>query len=233
MKRSVVGMISNFVILLIVGSVFSFAFMKGTVDANAPTEQGAIYQGNIANRNISLMINVYWGNEYIEPMLQVLSEKNAKTTFFVGGSWVAKNDELLSKIVSAGHELGNHGFNHRDQNKLSLQENKQEIKSTHDLVFQLTGIAMTLFAPPSGAFSNNTLVAAYDLGYKTIMWTRDTIDWRDKNATIIYNRAVKNPQNGDLILMHPTAETLKALPDIVTKLQSFGFQIVPVGQNLA
>ena len=78
---------------------------------------------------------------------------------------------------------------------------------------------MNLFAPPSGAFNNSTIEAANTLQYKTIMWTRDTIDWRDQDATTIYNRAVKNAKGGDLILMHPTKCTAEALPKIIETLQ--------------
>ena len=47
------------------------------------------------------------------------------------------------------------------------------------------------------------------------MWTTDTIDWRDKNADTVYSRATKNLKAGDLVLMHPTAHTLEALPKIL------------------
>ena len=74
---------------------------------------------------------------------------------------------------------------------------------------------MNLFAPPSGAFNKTTLQVANDLGYKTIMWSKDTIDWRDKDADLVYTRATKNVVGGDLILMHPTEHTAKALPNIL------------------
>ena len=91
---------------------------------------------------------------------------------------------------------------------------------------------MNLFAPPSGAYNKTTVSCATSLGYQTIMWTRDTIDWRDKDANLIYNRAVKNPNGGDLILMHPTDATVKALPRIIETLQSKGFTLTSVSENI-
>ena len=91
---------------------------------------------------------------------------------------------------------------------------------------------MNLFAPPSGAYNKITVSAALNLGYKTIMWTRDTIDWRDHDENVIYNRAIKNASGGDLILMHPTQATAKALPKIIDTLQARGFNLTTVSQNL-
>jgi peptidoglycan/xylan/chitin deacetylase (PgdA/CDA1 family) len=47
------------------------------------------------------------------------------------------------------------------------------------------------------------------------MWSKDTIDWRDKSSKIVYNRATKNIIGGDLVLMHPKKHTLEALPNIL------------------
>ena len=77
------------------------------------------------------------------------------------------------------------------------------------------------------------MAVATELGYKTIMWTRDTIDWRDKDQELIYNRAIKDAKGGDLILMHPTACTLEALEKIIINLQEQGFELTTVSENLS
>ena len=66
--------------------------------------------------------------------------------------------------------------------------------------------------------------ACDNLGYKVIMWTRDTIDWRDHDADLIYQRAIKDIQAGDLVLMHPTDATLSALPQILEYIKSVGLK---------
>ena len=91
---------------------------------------------------------------------------------------------------------------------------------------------MNLLAPPSGAFNDTTLNIAYSLGYKTIMWTRDTIDWRDKDQNIICERATKDAKGGDLVLMHPTQQTLQALPKIISVLQEKNLCVTTVSQTL-
>ena len=224
---------SNFVIIGLLVLVFcaSFAFNDLSAVFSNGTEK-VIYNGNKTINNVSLMINVYTGNEYIEPILNVLDEYGVKITFFVGGCWVAKNEELFSKIVMAGHEIGNHGYFHKDHANLNYDANYNEILVTHKLVKQLTGVEMKLFAPPSGSFSSTTLAVASELGYSTIMWSKDTIDWRDKDENLVYSRATKNISNGDLILMHPTQHTLNALGRVLNYFKSKNFNVVTVGENI-
>ena len=91
---------------------------------------------------------------------------------------------------------------------------------------------MELFAPPGGSYNQNTIRASEFLGYKTIMWTRDTIDWRDHNTSLIYNRAVTNMCGGDLILMHPPETTAEALSNIISYAKKHKFELVTVSENL-
>ena len=112
---------------------------------------------------------------------------------------MAQNNNIFDLILNANCEIGNHGYNHKDHTKISKQQNLDEISNTHTLVKNLADIDMNLFAPPSGSYNKQTLEIANSLGYKTIMWSKDTIDWRDKNANLIYTRATTNLANGDLI----------------------------------
>ena len=233
-KRSRLKTIAtNGIIFGMLATVFTFSYAGGTLQAfNSKSGVEAIYHGDQNSNNISLMINVYWGDEFIKPMLDVFADFRATATFFVGGTWASKNEEMLKTMALGGHELANHGYYHKDQDKISADENYNEINQTHQIVKALTGVEMTLFAPPSGAFNDTTLNVAYSLGYKTIMWTRDTIDWRDKDKNLIYNRAVKDAKGGDLVLMHPTDKTLAALEEIIKTLQEKGLNVTTVSQTL-
>ena len=224
----------NLVIFSMLLTVFAFSYAGGTMQVfNTQNGAEAIYYGNRSSNNISLMFNVYWGDEYLDGILKTLDEHDAKVTFFVGGVWASKNEEMLKRFVQEGHELANHGYNHKDQNRISQQENYNEINQTHQIAKSLTGVEMNLFAPPSGAFNDTTLNVAESLGYRTIMWTRDTIDWRDKDKQLIYNRAVKDAKGGDLVLMHPTEKTLEALPDILKTLKNQGLNVTTVSETIA
>ena len=154
-------------------------------------------------------------------------------TFFVGGCWADDNGQTLQKLHENGHEIGNHGYFHKDHKTLSKENNILEIENTGKIIQGLSGVQPTLFAPPSGSFSDTTLEVAYQLGYKVIMWSKDTIDWRDKDLQTIYKRATENLENGDLILMHPKEHTLKVLPKVIEYYKSIGFSVVTVSENLS
>jgi len=181
---------------------------------------------------VSLMFNVYWGTEEVYKILDILSSHKAKATFFIGGCWADDNVECLKAIYADGHELGNHGYFHKDQNKLTFEENKREIADCNQFIKLTVGCEPTLFAPPSGAYSEETLRAANALQMRTILWSKDTIDWRDKNAALIYTRATKNVKNGDFILMHPMQETADALNDILKFYEKNNLKTVTVSENL-
>jgi peptidoglycan/xylan/chitin deacetylase (PgdA/CDA1 family) len=223
------NIIANSVLAAVVAFMLVFTLADNAIPIQG--EETPIYKGE-SQTAVSLMVNVYWGSEYIAPMLDVFAENGVKTTFFVGGMWAAENDVLLKKIFEAGHEIGNHGYFHKDHKKLSGERNREEIDVTHKMVKSILGIDMNLFAPPSGSFSSVTIEAAEELGYKTIMWTFDTVDWRDKDSDLIYRRAIKQLSGGILILMHPTADTLKALPRIIKTIKENGLTVAPVSEAL-
>ena len=221
--------LGNIVICATIAVLVAVSFRQVGDKAEARVEP---YYSGRSDTKISLMINVYWGTEYIEPMLEILDRYHAKSTFFVGGTWAVGNAETLKRIYAAGHEIGNHGYYHKDHSKIDAAYNKKEISETHSAVKDILGLDMTLFAPPSGAFGADTLSVAMDLGYRTVMWTRDTIDWRDHDTELIYKRAVKNIKGGDLILMHPTECTVKALERIIIEASNHGLKVGTVSEVL-
>lgn len=229
MKKSIFK--ANVIIVIMLVSLVAISISNAKTLA-VQADNRVVYAGNTSKSNVCFMINVYQGNEYVQNILDVLDAYKVKTTFFVGGSWAVKNVELVKEIYARGHELGNHGFYHKNQDNLDFNGNFQEIEMCHKVISENVGVEMTLFAPPSGAYSVTTVDAATALNYKTIMWTHDTIDWRDQNADLIYKRATKDLSNGDLVLMHPTAKTVEALTKILSTAINNGFTPTTVSKCL-
>ena len=223
----------NIILCAIVFSVLALSFFSPVVINTSANKFNAVYSGNKTKSNVSLMINVYWGQEYLDEMLEVLNKNSVKATFFVGGSWVSKNTEDFLKIDESGHEIGNHGYNHKDHSKINSETQKNEILLTEKIVNSLSGNKTNLFAPPSGSYNQTALDIAGSLGYTTIMWSKDTIDWRDKDSELVFSRATKNLANGDLILMHPTKHTASSLDRIIKTIKQSNFNLVTVSENLA
>lgn len=233
MKGNVfVNIVANVVLVVVILAISLVVFGGGVTSVFNKNDYAPIYRGNGENC-VSLMINVYWGNEYLEEMLKILSKHNVKCTFFVGGSWVAKYPELLKAIADGGHEIGNHGYFHKEHSKLTYLKNSDEILACNRVVFAHIGVEPVLFMPPSGDFADSTLQASKDCNMKMIMWSRDTIDWRDKNESLIFERCTKNIRSGELILMHPTLCTKNVLERVIIKLKENGFSLVTVGQNIS
>ena len=224
--------IVNSVIVLVIAVSYLLFFLPERTITISKYEDEVVYSGDKELKRVSLMFNIYENEEVVLGILKVLEEKGVKATFFMGGCFADDNRELLIKIKDSGNELANHGYFHKDHKKLTEEENRKEIYNTEQVIKALSGVKTNLFAPPSGSFSKTTVLVAKNLGYKVVMWSKDTIDWRDSDEKLIFSRATKNLENGDLVLMHPKEHTLKALPKIIDYYLESGFKVVTVSENL-
>ncbi|MCL6477024.1 MAG: polysaccharide deacetylase family protein [Peptococcaceae bacterium] len=191
-----------------------------------------IYQGSPRFKEIAFTVNVFWGEEYIPQMLDILRQNNVKATFFLGGTWVKKYPELASRIAGEGHEIGSHGYSHPHPDRLSKSENLREMQKAEDIIYRATGVRPRLFAPPYGERGPSVLEAADDASYTTILWSIDTLDWQLPPPDVVVQRVTSRAHNGAIVLMHPTAPTVKALPEIIQKLKKEGYQLVTVSKLL-
>lgn len=228
-SRKRIAILTNALLAVIVVGValVCFAPTAMPVSTSAPR-----YNGNREGDRVSVMFNVYEGAEVVNGILDVLAERGVKATFFMGGCFADDHAELLQRIVLEGHEVANHGYFHLMHDKISLEKNREEIENTGRVIKALCGATPTLFAPPSGAFNSQTLSAAEELGYTVVMWSKDTIDWRDSDVEKIYTRATKGVEAGDLILMHPKSHTLKALPAVLDFYKGKGLKQSTVSENI-
>lgn len=221
-----VNIVSNIIIIAMI-----FGLYIACVPTNFTTAFKPIYRVDTAENNVAIMVNVYQGSEYVEEMIEIMDRYNATCTFFVGGIWVSKNHTLLKKMAEVA-EIGNHGYLHRDHARLNEKQNREEILLCEKQVEEATGIKTNLFAPPSGSIGETMLMVCEKLEYKVIMWSKDTIDWRDKDYQLILNRATNEVKGGDMILMHPTEQTVKALPLILEKYKQKKLNTVTVSELL-
>lgn len=221
-----VNIISNIIIVAVI-----FGLYIACTPPNSETAFSPIYRVETNENKVAIMVNVYEGSVYVEQILTILERYNATCTFFVGGVWAEKNHSLLCRMGEVS-ELGNHGYLHRDHAKLNQNQNREEILLCEKLVEKVTGIKTGLFAPPSGSMGDAMLMVCEKLGYKVIMWSKDTIDWRDKDYNLIFTRATKDIKSGDMILMHPTEQTVEALPLILDFYAKKELQTVTVTELL-
>ncbi len=231
MKNKIISVIVNIALCAIIASISIVGFVGGEA-AEVTSDGENLYYKSEAGKGVSLMFNVYQNTRNVEAIMDILDEYSAKATFFLGGCWADDNIDCVRQIAERGHEVASHGYFHKDHSKMTYEQNLAEIRPSVKLVNAILCKEITLFAPPSGAFNDSTVTAAASLGLKTIMWSRDTIDWRDGDAALITSRATKNLQTGEFVLMHPMDVTVKALPQILGYIRENGLTAVTVSYNL-
>lgn len=192
-----------------------------------------IFRGNPNKPMAAIMINVAWGTEYIDAMLETLKNEKVKATFFFDGSWVRKNPEAAKKIADAGHEIGNHAYSHPYMSRHDEARQKTEIAKTELYIKEAVGVNSKWFAPPSGDFNALTVKVARQQGMKTVLWTVDTIDWQKPSPETIIERVRNKVGPGSLILMHPTASSSQALSGIIHTIKQRSLHVGTVSDTLS
>lgn len=232
MKSKLISVLVNVALCAIVTITCIVGFVGGNAAAVSSDGENIYYNVKENPKGVSLMFNVYQNTQNVYDILNILDEYDAKATFFLGGSWADDNVDCVREIAKRGHEVGSHGYFHKSHDKMNYEQNLAEIRTSVKLLNAILGSEISLFAPPSGAFNDHTITASASLGLKTIMWSRDTIDWRDNDRSLCYSRATKNLKNGEFILMHPMDVTVSTLPDILKYVRESGLNAVTVSYNI-
>ncbi|MGT2925771.1 polysaccharide deacetylase family protein [Streptococcus cuniculipharyngis] len=160
--------------------------------------------------------------------LAILEDYKVKATFYLVGQNIAGNENLLKQMKKAGHEIGNHSWDHSDLSKMSLDQVKASLGATSDAVKEVLGQGTKTMRPPYGA-SNDIVRAATAL--PPVMWTVDTYDWQNKNPDMILQNVKEGLQPGSVILMHDIHQsTIDALPAVLDYLISQGYKFVTISE---
>ncbi|MGY4689869.1 polysaccharide deacetylase family protein [Salibacterium sp. K-3] len=184
-----------------------------------------VYKGNPAKPAAALMINVSWGDRYIPRLLKILREEKVKATFFLEGRWVQNQPRSAKMIEEEGHEIGSHAFSHPDLAASGKEDIKRELTQTDEVLKAVLSEEPELFAPPSGSYNDEVVETADALGMHTILWTVDTVDWKDPDPAAMASRTASKVDNGSLILMHPTAAASAGLKDMIQKIKAEGIRL--------
>lgn len=162
-------------------------------------------------------------------LLAGLAVREAKATFFLCGYRVEQYPELTEKIWREGHEIGIHGYTHKNMAPMSRREIAAEINDTRAL---LPGKCRTaLLRPPGGCCSDGVNQVAGALGLAVIGWSVDPRDWATQDTAAVGRSVLDQVRDGDIILMHDTSESsVNAALNIVDILQKRGFTFVTVSE---
>ena len=166
---------------------------------------------------------------YTPLLLKILKSRGILATFFVVGERVQQFPALADRMAQEGHELGNHGFSHKNMTGLSLTEVHRELEKTFVLIKMHTGQKVHLFRPPGGQYNRAILKCIEGMGYTMVLWEINPSDWKTSSEDIL-RRVGKSIKPGDIILLHDgSMATLNALPPLIDYIQEKGLRFVTVG----
>lgn len=170
--------------------------------------------------------------DMIESLLRTLDKHKAKAIFFVNGYRVKEHPEYLKLIADGGQIIGNHSWDHIELKKESNEKIKDQIIRVQDIVRQVTGITPQFFRPPFASSNDYVKQVVKDEGMLFMTWSNGSLDWdmakipeQDRPAALIKN-VMDQLHPGSNILMHELPWTVKALDDLLTKLEEKGYSFV-------
>ena len=168
-------------------------------------------------------------------LLETLGKKEVKATFYVIGRNVESHPDIARRIVAEGHEIANHTWSHPSLSGLSAERVADELRRTHEIVLEVTGVRMTNLRPPYGAFNDRVRQVAFDgHGYDTIMWSVDPQDWKFRNSARVTRELVSGAAPGAVLLCHDIHKTtIAAIPPVLDQLLARDFCFVTVAQLMA
>lgn len=155
-------------------------------------------------------------------LLDGLKERGAHATFFMVGDRVNMFSSTLPRLVSEGHELGNHTMTHPMQHLTGLSTDgiRQEISSATNTIQEKAGQPPTVLRPVGGGVNSDVKAVAKELGLPIINWDVDTQDWKNRDAQSVHN-AIVNAGDGSVVLMHDLYPTsVKGVLSAIDELQS-------------
>jgi len=143
-----------------------------------------------------------------ESILEILARYQVRATFFVIGRFVRERGELVRRIRTAGHLVGNHTMTHPMLLFRSPRRVREELASTNAAIEDAIGEKVSYFRPPHGARRPDVLRTARELGLTPVLWNAMGYDWKPTTAEAVLanlDKAIRRNQKsgrGSNLLMH-------------------------------
>ncbi|NPV71314.1 MAG: polysaccharide deacetylase family protein [Firmicutes bacterium] len=194
-----------------------------------------IYRVTAARNAVALTFDISWGEVSPTRVLDALRSKGVRSTFFLSGPWAAAHPDVVRRIASDGHEIASHGYHHDNYSQLSRERIAQDLRKTREILTNLAGREAKILRPPNGDFDDMSIMAAMEEGYLTIIWSLDSLDWKNPGVDYMIDRLLTRAQAGDIILCHASdsaRETYLALPAVIDGIRQKGLEFVTVTELL-
>lgn len=194
-------------------------------------KHNAVYIGATSKKVVYITFDEGYENGYTSKILDVLRENDVKSIFFVTGPYIKNNPKLVQRMLDEGHEVGNHSVNHPSLPNVGNTALEKELWGLEKDFKVKFGKGFKYLRPPIGEYSERTLEAANQLGYKTVFWSYAYADYDVKNqkgADNAYNVVMNNMHDGAVILLHAVSkDNTEALDRIIKAIKAQGYIISP------
>jgi peptidoglycan/xylan/chitin deacetylase (PgdA/CDA1 family) len=139
-------------------------------------------------------------------LLELLEDKEAHATFFLLAYRVRRHPQIVRDLVSAGHEVALHGWDHTRLTTLPTGEVRRRTRAARAVVEDAAQRPVRWFRPPFGAQSLSTYAAIRSLGLDVAVWNATAEDWVDGSPGEVAERALGVSRAGSVLLMHDGLE---------------------------
>ena len=162
---------------------------------------------------------------FTRTLLKGLRDRDVQVTFFLCGYRMEEYPELAEEILRSGHEIGCHGYSHKDMRSMSRREIAEEVGKMEELLPE--NCKITFLRPPGGGVSDAVEQVAEVRGLSILSWSVDPQDWATRDAQAIQREVLQKAKDGDVILLHDMSDSsVNAALAIVDQLRSRGFTFV-------
>ena len=167
-------------------------------------------------------------------ILDSLGQYGGRATFFMVGTNVPHNGDVIRRMVAQGCEVANHTNDHKYISKLSNEGIVSQVSAVNQKVASVCGVSPVVMRPPGGYIDAHSLSVLGSMGMPAIMWSIDTRDWQHRNAQKTINTVLTQVKDGDIVLMHDIYDaTADAAVALIPELTARGYQLVTVSELAA
>lgn len=149
-----------------------------------------------------------------ESILKELQEHSVKAIFFCVGNNIKKYPSLAKEIISEGHTLANHTFNHKKVNQLSRTERIEEINTCSKIIQEKLSYEVKYFRPPHGRFNFKLVKELEEINLKNVMWSLLTYDFKN-DIKLVRKASEKYLEKNSIVLLHDNKKSEDIIIDSI------------------
>lgn len=173
---------------------------------------------------------------------ETLAKHGVLATFFVIGANVVRQPDVIRRLHQAGHEIGNHSFDHSYAGMFRGRRYwEDQLQRTNVVIHNTIGRRPVSFRPPMGFKHPGILAAARQCELQVVTWSRRGFDGVPTTSERIQERLGPTAAAGDILMLHDGAPphikrdpqaTVNAVEPLIQTLRSRGFELVTLAQLL-